>query len=84
MGVIYQTVLFHHFENDRFLISQSQLLFLKNGGGGILVQNWDCQNQRNPGKPQTVHETILRNSFGVDTIIWAYGHDEEDGTTGHC
>jgi agmatine deiminase len=48
-----------------------------------LVLNWDCQDDRNPGLDQAEHEAILTAAFGVSQIIWAYGHDPEDGTTGH-
>jgi len=47
------------------------------------VLNWDCQDDRNPGMTQAEHEAILKEAFGVTQIIWAYGHWEEDGTTGH-
>ena len=56
---------------------------LEFNGTGTLVLNWDCQNDRNPGMSQTEHEAILRDAFGVTQIIWAYGHDPRDGTTGH-
>ena len=52
-------------------------------GEGILVINWDCQDQRNPGMTQQEHEAILKEKLGVHTIVWAYGHYPEDGTTGH-
>ena len=31
----------------------------------------------------SVHEAILREAFGLEQVIWAYGHDPFDGTTGH-
>ena len=52
-------------------------------GEGLLVINWDCQDDRNPGMSQEEHEAILKEALGVNTILWAYGHDPEDGTTGH-
>lgn len=56
---------------------------LEFNGAGTLVLNWDCQNDRNPGMTQREHEDILKQAFGVHTIIWAYGHHPDDGTTGH-
>ncbi|MCP4216104.1 MAG: agmatine deiminase family protein [bacterium] len=56
---------------------------LEFNGDNILVVNWDCQDDRNPGKTEAQHETILTEAFGVTRIIWAYGHDSQDGTTGH-
>jgi agmatine deiminase len=52
-------------------------------GAGVLVINWDCQQDRNPGLTKAEHETILRRAFGVTKIIWAYGYDPRDKTTGH-
>ncbi|WP_028865830.1 agmatine deiminase family protein [Psychromonas aquimarina] len=52
-------------------------------GDGILVINWDCQDQRNPGMTKQEHEAVLKEKLGVHTIVWAYGHYPEDGTTGH-
>ena len=56
---------------------------LEFNGAGILILNWDCQDDRNPGMTQAEHEAILKKAFGVTKIIWAYGHHPEDGTTGH-
>ena len=56
---------------------------LEFNGANTLVLNWDCQDDRNPGLEQAEHEAILTAAFGVSQIIWAYGHDPEDGTTGH-
>ena len=56
---------------------------LEFNGAGTLVLNWDCQNDRNPGLSQAEHEEILTEAFGLNRIIWAYGHYPEDGTTGH-
>lgn len=56
---------------------------LESNGAGIVVLNWDCQNQRNPGMTQAAHEAILKEALGATHIIWAYGYDPEDGTTGH-
>lgn len=52
-------------------------------GDGVLVINWDCQDQRNPGMTAQEHEAILKEKLGVHTIVWAYGHYPGDGTTGH-
>ncbi|MCG7586337.1 agmatine/peptidylarginine deiminase [Photobacterium sp. OFAV2-7] len=52
-------------------------------GEGILVINWDCQDNRNPGMTQQEHEAILKEKLGVHTIIWAFGHYPGEGTTGH-
>lgn len=56
---------------------------LEVNGTGIAVLNWDCQDQRNPGMTQGEHEALLRETLGLSQIIWAYGYDPEDGTTGH-
>ena len=56
---------------------------LEFNGEGTLVLNWDCQDDRNPGMAENEHEMILKNAFGVNQIIWAYGHHRSDGTTGH-
>ncbi len=63
-----------------YILERGNLEF---NGVGVLALNWDCQDDRNPGLPKTEHERILRDAFGVKTIIWAYGHDPLDGTTGH-
>lgn len=56
---------------------------LEFNGADRLVLNWDCQDDRNPGLSPAEHEAILREAFGVNQILWAYGHDPKDGTTGH-
>ncbi|MCG8614706.1 MAG: agmatine deiminase family protein [Desulfobacterales bacterium] len=63
-----------------YILEKGNLEF---NGAGILVVNWDCQDDRNPGMIKATHEEILRDAFGVDRIIWAYGHHPDDGTTGH-
>ncbi len=52
-------------------------------GKGLLLINWDCQNERNPQLSKQQHETILMNALGVTKIIWSYGHYKDDGTYGH-
>ncbi len=56
---------------------------LEFNGAGTLVLNWDCQDDRNPGLTEEQHEAILTEAFGLERIIWAYGHHPLDGTTGH-
>jgi len=56
---------------------------LEFNGAGVLVLNWDCQDDRNPGLSKAQHEAILKKALGVTTIIWAYGHQAGEGTTGH-
>lgn len=56
---------------------------LEVNGEGIALLNWDCQAQRNPGMTKAAHETILMNTLGLSKVIWAYGHDPKDLTTGH-
>jgi len=56
---------------------------LELNGADTLVLNWDCQDDRNPGLTAAQHEKVLSDAFGVTRIIWAYGHDPLDGTTGH-
>jgi len=67
-------------EIDDYVLEKGNLEF---NGAGVLMLNWDCQNQRNPGMTQDEHEHILKEKFGVHEIIWAYGYDPEDLTTGH-
>ena len=52
-------------------------------GEGLVVLNWDCQSHRNPQLSQAQHEQIIRQAFGANQILWAYGHVPEDLTTGH-
>ncbi len=63
-----------------YILERGNLEF---NGEDILVLNWDCQDDRNPNLSQDEHEAILKESFGVKKIIWAYGHHPDDGTTGH-
>lgn len=63
-----------------YVLERGNLEF--NGAGGLVV-GWDCQDDRNPGKTRAEHEAILIEAFNLVQIIWAYGHDPGDGTTGH-
>ncbi len=56
---------------------------LEVNGEGVALLNWDCQAQRNPDLARAKHEAILTARLGLDQIIWAYGHDPDDLTTGH-
>ena len=56
---------------------------LEVNGAGVALLNWDCQADRNPGLDQAEHEAILKAALGLTQILWAYGHDPADGTTGH-
>jgi len=56
---------------------------LESNGAGTLLLNWDCQQHRNPGLSQAQHEEVLRSALGARTILWAYGYDRVDLTTGH-
>jgi agmatine deiminase len=67
-------------DHQDYVLERGNLEF---NGTDTLVLNWDCQDDRNPGLAQAEHEAILTAAFGVSQIIWAYGHDPEDGTTGH-
>lgn len=67
-------------DHHDYVLEKGNLEF---NGVDTLVLNWDCQDDRNPGLEQAEHEAILSAAFGVSQIIWAYGHDPEDGTTGH-
>lgn len=67
-------------DQQSYVLEKGNLEF---NGKDVLVLNWDCQNQRNPGLSKEEHESILRRAFGVSKIIWAYGYDPEDLTTGH-
>jgi agmatine deiminase len=67
-------------DHQEYVLERGNLEF---NGAGTLVLNWDCQDDRNPGLAQAEHETILKEAFDLTRIIWAYGHWQEDGTTGH-
>lgn len=56
---------------------------LEVNGAGVALMNWDCQAHRNPGMNQAAHEAILKQALGLSRLIWAYGHDPTDKTTGH-
>ena len=66
--------------NSDYVLEKGNLEF---NGDGILVLNWDCQDDRNPGMTRAEHEAVLTEAFGLKQIIWAYGYYPEDGTTGH-
>ena len=63
-----------------YVVEKGNLEF---NGKGTLVLNWDCQADRNPGMSKSAHEAYLKQAFGVQKIVWAYGADPQDGTTGH-
>ncbi len=67
-------------DHQDYILEKGNLEF---NGAGTLVLNWDCQDDRNPGLTQAEHEAILMEGFELTQIIWAYGHVQEDGTTGH-
>ena len=67
-------------DHSGYVLERGNLEF---NGAGILVLNWDCQDDRNPGMTEGEHEVILANAFGLTQVIWAYGHDPADLTTGH-
>ena len=67
-------------DRQDYVLERGNLEF---NGAGILAIGWDCQDDRNPGMTQAEHEAILKEAFGVTQIVWAYGHDPEDKTTGH-
>jgi len=67
-------------DHQGYILEKGNLEF---NGAGALVLNWDCQDDRNPGMTQAAHETILKEAFGLTRIIWAYGHESKDRTTGH-
>ena len=56
---------------------------LEFNGAGILVLNFDCQDDRNPGMTEAEHEAILKKAFSLNRVIWAYGHTPGEGTIGH-
>ena len=67
-------------DHSEYILEKGNLEF---NGAGTLVLNWDCQDDRNPGLTQVEHEATLKDAFNLSLIIWAYGHDPLDGTTGH-
>jgi agmatine deiminase len=56
---------------------------LEVNGADTAVLGWDCQQDRNPGWTKEATEALLKEALGVSRVLWVYGHDEEDGTTGH-
>ncbi len=64
----------------QYVLERGNLEF---NGEGILLINWHCQKARNPGLSKAQHEKILTKAFGLKKIIWAYGYDQADLTTGH-
>ena len=52
-------------------------------GGDAMALNWDCQKDRNPGWTRAQAEALFKKSFGVTRVLWVYGHNPSDGTTGH-
>jgi agmatine deiminase len=67
-------------DRSDYVLEKGNLEF---NGGDVVVLNHDCQDDRNPGLSEAEHEAILREAFGVSTVVWAYGHHPLDGTTGH-
>jgi agmatine deiminase len=67
-------------EYPDYVLERGNLEF---NGAGVLALSWDCQDDRNPGMSQADHEEILAEAFGAEQILWTYGHDPADGTTGH-
>jgi agmatine deiminase len=67
-------------DHSSYVLERGNLEF---NGAGTLVLNWDCQDDRNPGMTEAEHEVILEAAFGLSQVIWAYGHDPADLTTGH-
>ncbi len=63
-----------------YILERGNLEF---NGADTLILGWDCQDDRNPGLSRGEHEAILTSAFGVTRIIWAFGHQEGEGTTGH-
>ncbi len=67
-------------DHDDYVLERGNL---ESNGGGTLVLNWDCQDDRNPGMSEAEHEQVLADTLGATEVVWAYGHDPADLTTGH-
>ena len=63
-----------------FIMERGNLEF---NGAGTLITNWDCWADRNPDLDQDVLDIYLKNIWGLDQIVWTYGHSVYDVTTGH-
>ena len=63
-----------------FIMERGNLEF---NGAGTLITNWDCWADRNPNLDQDVLDNYLKQIWGLDQIVWTYGHSEYDVTTGH-
>ena len=67
-------------ESLDFIMERGNLEF---NGAGTLISNWDCWIDRNPNLNQSDLEVILMDIWGLDQIVWTYGHSQYDVTTGH-
>ena len=63
-----------------FIMERGNLEF---NGTGTLLTNWDCWEARNPDINQEELDFYLKQIWGLDQIVWTYGHSEYDVTTGH-
>ena len=63
-----------------FIMERGNLEF---NGCGALITNWDCWADRNPNLVQNELDLYLKQIWGLDQIVWTYGHSEWDVTTGH-
>jgi agmatine deiminase len=63
-----------------FIMERGNLEF---NGAGTLLTNWDCWADRNPNLDQDILDVYLKDLWGLDQIVWTYGHSEWDVTTGH-
>ena len=63
-----------------FIMERGNLEF---NGTGTLLTNWDCWEARNPNLDRDVLDVYLKQIWGLNQIVWTYGHSEWDVTTGH-
>ncbi|MCP4131289.1 MAG: agmatine deiminase family protein [bacterium] len=66
--------------NNSYILERGNL---EANGKDMVMLNWDCQRDRNPGWSKERTEIYLKEKFGVSRVIWMEGHDPEDITTGH-
>lgn len=63
-----------------FIMERGNLEF---NGSGTLITNWDCWADRNPNLDQDILNVYLKQIWGLNQIVWTYGHSDYDVTTGH-
>ncbi|MHC1479757.1 agmatine deiminase family protein [Frateuria aurantia] len=57
---------------------------IESDGQGTLLTTWKCLNQRHPEQSRDAMDAILRESLGMDRVLWLdHGYLEGDDTDAH-